>query len=268
MLSPSNGGIVPLESIAALNNIERIDNNGVYFKSEGDRKGRDQIAGYDHLMTTVYIDSQPYVVDMRVRVYDEASGGENRLYYFTSEEIITMRKVETNPPTVGRHATNIPSEEASTSGGSIPQLRGKNNLAPEAISVTKRNDGTASAAGRHATSVHSSDTIPSSLYSIPQTRAENNGSPLRGADCCDSGRSIHTKQAQPWTVEAVARRLLLPMSHQLRLWTQPWTVEDAGKPVFPPMSHQPRLRAQPWTVEGRETIPTQPVSHQLYPGTV
>ena len=80
MLSPGTGELVPAESIAVLDNLERIANNGVYFRSEGDRKGRDQIAGYDHLMTTVYIDGQPYIVDMRVRVYDTQAGGENRLY--------------------------------------------------------------------------------------------------------------------------------------------------------------------------------------------
>ena len=115
MLSPSQGDRIPAESIVILDNLERIANNGVYFRSEGDRKVRDQIAGYDHLLTTVYIDNQPYVVDMRVRVYDDTSGGENRLYYFTPEEIVTTKKVEAEPPTVGRHATNISSEVVSTS---------------------------------------------------------------------------------------------------------------------------------------------------------
>lgn len=127
MLSPTERGKVAPESIAVLDNLERIANNGVYFKSEGDRKGRDQIAGYDHLMTTVYIDNQPYTVDMRVRVYDEQSGGGNTLYYFTPEEIITTRKVEVNPPTVGRHATNISSEGTSTSVPIIPDTTSQNN---------------------------------------------------------------------------------------------------------------------------------------------
>lgn len=116
MLSPSNGGIVAPESIAVLENIERIANNGVYFRSEGDRQGRDQIAGYDHLMTTVYIDNQPYVVDMRVRVYDAPSGGENRLYYFTPEEIVTTKKVGANLPTGTLHERTMSQETAPTSG--------------------------------------------------------------------------------------------------------------------------------------------------------
>ena len=125
MLSASSyaNRTVPLESLAVLNQIERIAQNGVYFNSEGDRKGRLQIAGYDHLLTTVYLDGVPYVVDMRVRVEDEQTGGMNRLYHFT----------------------------------------------PEVISVTKKKDGTTSAAGRHATSVHSSDAAPSSVPIIAQT---------------------------------------------------------------------------------------------------
>ncbi|WP_154666656.1 ADP-ribosyltransferase [Intestinimonas massiliensis (ex Afouda et al. 2020)] len=120
--------VVPLESIAVLGQLERIAQNGVYFSNEGDRRGRVQIAGYDHLMTTVYIDGAPYLVDMRVRVEDERAGGGNRLYHFT----------------------------------------------PEAIEVTKKNDGTTSTAGRHATSVHSTDVAPSSASIIADSSAGGN----------------------------------------------------------------------------------------------
>lgn len=120
--------VVPLESIAVLGQLERIAQNGVYFSSEGDRRGRAQIAGYDHLMTTVYIDGSPYLVDMRVRVEDQKAGGGNRLYHFT----------------------------------------------PEAIEVIKKNDGAASTAGRHATSVHSTDTAPSSTPIIADSSAGGN----------------------------------------------------------------------------------------------
>ena len=130
MLSPSNGGIVPAESIAVLDNLERIANNGVYFKSEGDRKSRDQIAGYDHLMTTVYLDGQPYTVDMRVRVYDSQAGGENRLYYFTPEEIMTTRKVDTNIPTGTLHERAMIQDDASTFRPTISQPGHGVNLQP------------------------------------------------------------------------------------------------------------------------------------------
>ena len=124
---------VPVESLAVLDQLERIAQNGIYFRSEGDRKGRPQIAGYDHLMTTVYLDGDPYIVDMRVRVDDEKSGGNNRLYHFT----------------------------------------------PEAILVAKGNDGTASAAGRRATSVHSSDAVPSFNSIISENPAGGNAQSAR-----------------------------------------------------------------------------------------
>ena len=127
MLSPSNGGIVSPESIAVIDNIERIANNGVYFKSEGDRKGRQQIAGYDHLMTTVYIDDQPYSVDMRVRVYDAPSGGENRLYYFTPEEIVTTKKVGANIPTGTLHERTMIQDETPTVAPIIADSSAKGN---------------------------------------------------------------------------------------------------------------------------------------------
>lgn len=130
MLSASSYSdrVVPLESIAVLGQLERIAPNGVYFSNEGDRRGRVQIAGYDHLMTTVYIDGAPYLVDMRVRVEDERAGGGNQLYHFT----------------------------------------------PEAIEVTKKNDGATSTAGRHATSVHSTDVAPSSAPIIADSSAGGN----------------------------------------------------------------------------------------------
>jgi len=94
MLSASSYAdkIVPLESIAILDQIERIAQNGVYFSSKGDRKNRAQINGYDYLTTTVYIDGEPYAVDMRVRVEDKKIGGANRLYHFTPEMIRVSKK--------------------------------------------------------------------------------------------------------------------------------------------------------------------------------
>ena len=101
MLSPASGGQIKPESIVVLDNIERIANNGVWFNSQGDRKGRQQVQGFDHLMTTIYIDGMPYLVDMRVKLVQEAPGRgtDNVLYYFTPEEILTIEKVGTTPPT-------------------------------------------------------------------------------------------------------------------------------------------------------------------------
>lgn len=109
MLSPADGGDVSVESLLIMDNLERIANNGVYYSSEGDRKGREHILGIDHLITSVYIDGTPMVVDMRVRVVQQERGGDsnNVLYYFTPEEI------------------NIIKESGSTSAAERQALRGE-----------------------------------------------------------------------------------------------------------------------------------------------
>ena len=121
MLSASNypDRVVPLESIAVLSQLERIAQNGVYYRSEGDRKGRPQVAGYDHLLTTVYLDGMPYVVDMRVRVEDAQAGGSNRLYHFTPELLSVQRQKDGAESTAGRHATGVHSKDTTPSFDSI-----------------------------------------------------------------------------------------------------------------------------------------------------
>ena len=121
MLSPADGNAVQPESIVILDNIERIANNGVWFDSQGDRKNRTQINGIDHLKTTVYIDGSPYEVDMRVRLVQENAGStqDNVLYYFTPEEVVSIKRVDTAPPTGERRALTGASEGVSTSSASI-----------------------------------------------------------------------------------------------------------------------------------------------------
>ena len=121
MLSASSypDRVVPLESIAVLSQLERIAQNGVYYRSEGDRKGRPQVAGYDHLLTTVYLDGMPYVVDMRVRVEDAQAGGSNRLYHFTPEHLSVQRQKDGAESTAGRHATGVHSKDTTPSFDSI-----------------------------------------------------------------------------------------------------------------------------------------------------
>lgn len=121
MLSPADHGVIPAESIVVVDNLERIANNGVWFDGQGDRLARDQILGVDHLKTTVYIDNAPYEVDMRVRIVQETPNADqnNVLYYLAPEEILTVKKVDTNSPTVERRAPNITSENVSTSNTNI-----------------------------------------------------------------------------------------------------------------------------------------------------
>ena len=51
---------------------------------------------------------------MCVRVYDAPAGGENRLYYFTPEEIVTTKKVGANIPTGTLHERTMIQDGAPT----------------------------------------------------------------------------------------------------------------------------------------------------------
>lgn len=120
-------------AIAVLKQIERIAQNGVWYESEGDRAGRDKVAGYDHLKTTVYIDGAPYEVDMRVRLVQEKPGAsqDNVLYYYTPEELIAIKKVDAGSPTGERRALTISSENRPTfSGPTLPQRPSGVNTQP------------------------------------------------------------------------------------------------------------------------------------------
>ena len=124
MLSPAGGGSIPLESIAVMDNLERIAMNGVWKEGKGDRKGRTQIKGYDYLSTVVYIDNEPYVVNMRVRLIQQNANSdlENRLYYYTPEEIVCVEKVNTSSPSVERRALRVNSGEDVFTADKVSQF--------------------------------------------------------------------------------------------------------------------------------------------------
>ena len=60
-------------------------------------------------MTTVYIDNEPYVADLRVRLVREAPDRktDNVLYYFTPEEILSVKKADASSYPVKRRAPHI-----------------------------------------------------------------------------------------------------------------------------------------------------------------
>ena len=148
MLSTPKGAILPVESILIMDNLERIANNGVWFGNKGDKYGRPQVAGYDYLKTTVYIEGAPYEVKMRVRLVEEkpGKGADNVLYYFSPEEILTIERVGTTPPTYGRRASILHSEDGPTLGV-----------------------GTASPTGERRALTMGSEGMPTLGISIPQT---------------------------------------------------------------------------------------------------
>lgn len=99
----------PLEipRILVVDNIERIFDDAVWAYSEGDRKGRAQINGFDTLRSSFYVDGEPYFVDIKVKVMDAKAGGENVAYYLEPESIEQIKKAPALPRTGWRHAPNI-----------------------------------------------------------------------------------------------------------------------------------------------------------------
>ena len=131
-------------AIAVLKQIERIAQNGVWYESKGDRAGRDKVAGYDRLKATVYIDGDPYEINMRVRVEDKTAGGENRFYYFTPEVIQatketdadlrrirfrerTMEGTSASGITLSQKPRGVNTQPAQTESINIPETEGLNN---------------------------------------------------------------------------------------------------------------------------------------------
>lgn len=131
-------------AIAVLKQIDRIAQNGVWYESEGDRAGRDKVAGYDRLKATVYIDGDPYEINMRVRMEDKTAGGENRFYYFTPEVIQatkeadvglrrvrfrerTMEGTSASGITLSQKPRGVNTQPTQTESVNIPETEGLNN---------------------------------------------------------------------------------------------------------------------------------------------
>lgn len=113
-----------LERLLLVDNLEKAIDGSYWAESNGDRKGRIQINGFDTLRTSFYIDGIPYYADIKVKVVDKGSGQnpQNVAYYIEPEEITGIKRMDTSSPTGGRHAPNIFfRDNVSISDTSIPQ---------------------------------------------------------------------------------------------------------------------------------------------------
>ena len=98
-----------LERLLLVDNLEKAIDGSYWAESNGDRKGRTQINGFDTLRTSFYIDGIPYYADIKVKVVDKGDGQnpQNVAYYIEPEEITSIKRMDTSSPTGGRHAPNI-----------------------------------------------------------------------------------------------------------------------------------------------------------------
>lgn len=124
MLYTREHEMLPLERILLVDNLEKAIDNSYWDESNGDRKSRPQIDGFDTLRTSFYVDGIPYYADIKVKVVTQGRGSnpQNVAYFLEPEEITSIKRMDTSSPTGGRHAPNIVfRDDVSISDLSVPQ---------------------------------------------------------------------------------------------------------------------------------------------------
>ena len=94
MLYTEKNQRLPIERLVLVDNLEKGFDNSVWASSEGDRKNRMQIDGFDTLRTSFYVDGQPYYADIRVKVVrpNQNSESENVIYFLEPEAVKIIKK--------------------------------------------------------------------------------------------------------------------------------------------------------------------------------
>lgn len=109
MLYTEKNQRLPVERLVLVDNLEKAFDESVWASSEGDRKNRPQINGFDRLRTSFYIDGKPYYADIVVKVVQQGkeADSENVVYFLEPESIEVIKKVDPQSPTLERHAPKI-----------------------------------------------------------------------------------------------------------------------------------------------------------------
>lgn len=124
MLFTREHEILPIERILLVDNLEKVIDNSYWAESNGDRKSRPQIDGFDTLRTSFYVDGIPYYADIKVKVVQGKNGADsqNVVYFLEPEEITTIKKVDVPSPTGALLERNIVFRDGtSTVETSVPQ---------------------------------------------------------------------------------------------------------------------------------------------------
>lgn len=127
---------LPVERLVLVDNLERVFDDSVWASSEGDRRARHQIEGFDTLRCSFYIDGKPYYADIKVKVVRDGkrSDSENVVYFLEPEAIQAVKKVEAKPLTLGRPAPKIFFRGNASTGESVAQDGADVKKAPDAES--------------------------------------------------------------------------------------------------------------------------------------
>lgn len=124
MLYTREHEILPIERILLVDNLEKAIDGSYWAESNGDRKGRPQIDGFDTLRTSFYIDDIPYYADIKVKVVQGKNGADpqNVVYFLEPEEITAIKRVDAPSPTGALLERNIVFRDGtSTVRTSVPQ---------------------------------------------------------------------------------------------------------------------------------------------------
>lgn len=108
MLSTKKGEALSVQRVLLVDNLEKAIDNSYWAESNPDRKGREQIDGFDTLRTSFYVDGEPYYADIKVKVVRQKRGDnpQNVAYYLEPQSIESIKKIDAQSPTVGRQASN------------------------------------------------------------------------------------------------------------------------------------------------------------------
>lgn len=124
MLYTRDHEMLPLERILLVENLEKAIDNSYWAESNGDRKSRPQIDGFDTLRTSFYIDGIPYYADIKVKVIQgkNSTDPQNVVYFLEPEEITAIKKVDAPSPTGALLERNIVFRDGtSTVDTTVPQ---------------------------------------------------------------------------------------------------------------------------------------------------
>ena len=130
MLYTGEHEMLPLSRILLVDNLEKAIDGSYWAESNGDRKGRPQIDGFDTLRTSFYIDGVPYYADIKVKVVQGKNGAhsQNVAYFLEPEEITAIKRVDAPSPTGALLERNIVFRDgASTVDTTVPHGTGNVN---------------------------------------------------------------------------------------------------------------------------------------------
>ena len=92
-----------------IDNLEKAIDSSYWVESSGDRKGRQQVDGFDTLRTSFYVDGDPYYADIKVKVVQPGKNADAQdvVYFLEPAGALVIKRADDGSPTAERHARSI-----------------------------------------------------------------------------------------------------------------------------------------------------------------